>query len=122
MNVLLVDDNECDRFLMRRALEGAGYRVLMANCSETGLEVLAQHDVRIVIADPRLPRMSGIEFLAAVRGLYPGVVRILASGSPDPGLATDAVSGAGIHEYISKDWDSERLRTVLRDAVGTEDR
>ena len=60
--------------------------------------------------------MSGVQFLARVRMLYPHAIRIVLSGSDDPEAMTDAVNDAGVHKYLSKNWSVDRLRAELREA------
>ena len=114
--VLFVDDNQNDVEFMQRALEPEGYRTLSANSPQAAFEVLARHTVSIVISDQNMPAMTGVKFLSVVRKLYPRAIRIVASGVGDTGTLTNAVNEAGIHKYLSKDWDPARLRSEVREA------
>jgi diguanylate cyclase (GGDEF)-like protein/PAS domain S-box-containing protein len=114
--VLLLDDSPTDLELMQRALTPGGYRILVADSVSEAFEVLSQHPIHIVISDHNLPSMTGVEFLARVRRLYPQAIRIVLSGANDFGQVTDAVNDAGIHKYLSKDWDAVRLRSEVREA------
>ena len=114
--VLLVDDAENDLFLLRKALEPAGYRVHTARSPKLGLEVLAKRPIDIVISDHAMPGMTGVEFLAGVRTLYPAAIRIMISGSSNPASMADAINAAGVHKFISKDWDTRRLLVEIRAA------
>src|SRR5216117_906170 len=79
------------------------------------VKLLASHPVGIVISDQNMPGLTGVEFLRQVRKLYPDVIRIVFTSSQDPKVFADAVNEAGIHKFIMKDWDKERLRTEVRD-------
>ena len=114
--VLFVDDNQNDVEFMQRALEPEGYRTLSANSPQTALEVLARHTVNIVISDQNMPAMTGVKFLSVVRKLYPQAIRIVVSGVSDTGTVTNAVNEAGIHKFLSKNWDAARLRSEVREA------
>jgi EAL domain-containing protein (putative c-di-GMP-specific phosphodiesterase class I)/CheY-like chemotaxis protein len=113
--LLLVDDSSDDLELNRIHFEPDGYRILTANGSQTAFAFLARERVHAVISDQNMPGMSGADFLAAVRKLYPDVTRIMLSGSDDPALLPKAVNDAGIHKFLSKDWNPERLRLALRE-------
>ena len=114
--VLLVDDDENDLRLMAQALASDDFTILTATGATAGFEVLACHGAEVVIADHRMPGMTGVEFLANVRKLYPKTVRIVATGSDDPPTLTRAVNSAGIQHFLSKNWDPARLRAEVREA------
>jgi CheY-like chemotaxis protein len=114
--LLLVDDNENDLQLMARALASDDFTILTATSAAAGFEMLACHGAQVVIADHRMPGMTGVEFLANVRKIYPKTVRIVATGSDDPPTLTRAVNSAGIQHFLSKNWDPARLRAEVREA------
>jgi response regulator RpfG family c-di-GMP phosphodiesterase len=114
--ILLVDDSPDDVEMLKRALAPDGYRIVTANSAAAGFEALAQVEFQIVISDYMMPGMTGVEFLAGVRTLYPDAVRIVASGVGDMATVTDAVNEAGVHKYLTKDWDAARMRAEVREA------
>jgi EAL domain-containing protein (putative c-di-GMP-specific phosphodiesterase class I)/CheY-like chemotaxis protein len=114
--LLLVDDNRDDLELFRKALEPDGYTILTADRPQAALDILAGTEVAMVISDQRMPGMSGVTFLAAVRKLYPKVIRVMLTGSDSPYTLPEAVNEAGVHKYLSKHWDGERLREGVREA------
>jgi len=63
-----------------------------------------------------MPCLDGVRFLTSVRKLYPGAVRIVASGASDLASVADAVNEAGIHKFLSKDWGAARLSAEIREA------
>ena len=99
ISVLIVDDNEDHRLLMGRGLREAGIRVRTA---ATGREALTSLDgIDIVLLDYRLPDMTGIETLTAIRGKGgPSVVMVTGMGSE-----TTVVESmrAGAIDYVVKD-------------------
>jgi len=115
-SILLVDDNPDDVEILKRALAPDGYRIVTASSAAAGFELLAQSAFQIVISDYMMPGMTGVEFLASVRTLYPDAVRIVASGVGDMATVTDAVNEASIHKYLTKDWDVARMRAEVREA------
>ena len=114
--VLIVDDNEDDLERMARALRPDGYRVLTARSAQAAFDLLTRHKIGIVISDQSMPGMDGVRFLTSVRKLYPGAVRIVASGASDLASVADAVNEAGIHKFLSKDWGAARLSAEIREA------
>ena len=113
--VLLLDDDERDLMLLERALSPDGFPVLKTTDPKRAFDLLASHPVGIVISDQYLPGLTGVEFLSHVRKLYPDVIRIIITGTRDPKVIADAVNEAGIHKFLMKDWDGERLRAELRE-------
>jgi response regulator RpfG family c-di-GMP phosphodiesterase len=63
-----------------------------------------------------MPQLTGVEFLAHVRKLYPDVIRVVATNLQDPHAVVEAVNEAGVHKYLAKDWEAERVRAEVRDA------
>jgi len=78
-------------------------------------------DFDLVIADYRMPEMSGIKFLETFRQLQPLSCRILLSGHNDSGMLRDAINCAHAAYFIAKPWDGETLRiTVTHGLLETE--
>ena len=113
--VLLLDDDEMDLMLLEQILRSDGFPVLKTTDPKRAFELLASRPVGIVVSDQCMPGLTGVEFLSHVRKLYPDVIRIVATGSNDPKAIADAVNEAGIHTYLLKDWNRERLRAELRE-------
>jgi diguanylate cyclase (GGDEF)-like protein/PAS domain S-box-containing protein len=113
--VLLLDDDERDLTLLEQILRPDGFQVLKTTDPTRAFELLASHPVGIVISDQNMPGLTGVEFLSHVRKLYPDVIRIVFTSSQNPKAFADAVNEAGIHKFIMKDWDGERLRAEVRE-------
>jgi len=84
--VLLVEDEQPVRELARRALEGAGLRVLSAASGREALDLSDRHDGAIdaLVSDLVMPNMSGAELARALLARRPGLHVIFMSGYPDP--------------------------------------
>ena len=116
--VLLMDDHH-NLQLLERALRGEGYRILKATTPEHAFEQLENHRVDMVIADQSMPQLSGIEFLAQVKDLYPEAIRVVHAGLNDAEMIMDAVNNASVHKLISNEWDVDSLRNTVREALHT---
>ena len=114
--LLLVDDEENIASALTRLLRRDGYRILRANGGQQGLEVLAQHEVGVIISDQRMPGMTGTEFLSRVRDLYPDTIRIVLSGYTDLNSVTDAINCGAIYKFLTKPWEDELLRANVEEA------
>lgn len=113
--LLLVDDEPNILSALNRLLRREGYRILTATTAGDALEKLARQPVQVIISDQRMPEMSGIEFFARVRQLYPNTLRILLTGYTDLEAITSAINVGAVHKFLTKPWDDDRLRDQIRD-------
>ena len=65
--ILLVEDNDNNRLLVRDVLQASGYRVIEAENAEDGLRMAAEQRPALILMDIQLPGMSGIEALQRLR-------------------------------------------------------
>ncbi|MCO6057992.1 EAL domain-containing protein [Pseudomonas sp. MOB-449] len=114
--VLLLDDEENILRALARVLRRDGYRVLMATRAQDAFELLAKHDVQVILSDQRMPEMNGTEFLSRVKDLYPNTVRIVLSGYTDLKSVTDAINKGAIYKFLTKPWDDDQLRQDIAQA------
>ena len=115
-SLLLVDDEPHVLSALKRALRGEGYDVFAAGSAAEGLDILAAHDVQVIISDQRMPEMSGVEFLSRVRELHPESIRIVLSGYTELSAVIEAVNRGAIYRFLTKPWDDEQLREHVREA------
>ena len=115
--VLLVDDEPNVLSSLRRVLRREGWSLLTASGGQEGLDILARNSVAVVVSDVRMPEMDGVTFLERVRALYPDTARIILTGFVDRASVARAVEKAGIQQMISKPWDDEELKAILRDVI-----
>ncbi len=115
-SLLIVDDEPNIVASLVRLLRSEDYRVLTAANATDALELLALNPVQVIISDHRMPVMTGAEFLARVKSLYPDIVRILFSGYIEMDALTDAVNRGAVYRFLLKPWDDDVLRESIRDA------
>lgn len=115
-HLLIVDDEESILLSLRRMLRRDGYVIHMAGSGAEGLELLAREPIGVVLTDQRMPGMTGAEFLARVKELYPDTVRIVLSGYTELGTITDAINRGAIYKFLTKPWDDELLRGHVAEA------
>lgn len=113
--VLLVDDEENIIAALTRVLRRDEYTILKAESGEKALDLLARHQVGVIISDQRMPGMTGTEFLSKAKELYPDTVRIVLSGYTDLNSITDAINQGAIYKFITKPWHDERVRSDVRE-------
>lgn len=112
-HLLILDDEENVLRALRRTLRGAGFQVHIASTPDDAFEVLALHPVGVVLADQRMPLMTGSEFLRRVKDLYPLTRRIVLSGYTDLQSITDAINQGAIYKFLTKPWKDTELQALL---------
>lgn len=114
--LLLVDDEPNILTSLQRVLRRDGYRIMACDDPFKALDVLAEDRVDVILADQRMPGMSGVEFLRRAKTLHPETVRIVLSGYIDLQFITDAINEGAIYKFLTKPWDDEQLREQVREA------
>ncbi len=114
--LLIIDDEYHIGKTLMRVLRPDEYRILLAENVTQAFELLAIQHVGVVICDQRMPQMSGTEFLNRVKELYPNTVRMVLSGCTDLQTVTEAVSRGTAYKFLTKPWNDEVLRGVIREA------
>jgi PAS domain S-box-containing protein len=123
--VLVVEDEEGVREVVRRMLERLGFEVITAEDGIAALERLEAHQgaFAAVLLDLTMPRMTGQEALHEIRRLRPDVPMVLMSGYTEQEVASKLLDTAGgATGFLQKPFLPEDLTSVLRDvsqAVGT---
>ncbi len=115
--VLIVDDDEHVRRALCRFLRRARCRILDAPDAESALGLLDREAVQVVVSDYRMPGMSGIEFLRAVKDRWPRIQRVLLTGQADSTAIEHAVNESEIFRFIWKPWDDAHLLITIQSAI-----
>jgi DNA-binding NtrC family response regulator len=84
--ILVIDDQEPIRRIVRRALEQAGHEVFDASDGEMGMAMLVRHAADVVISDIFMPGQDGILTLRQIRTQFPAVKVIVISGGDATGM------------------------------------
>jgi len=120
------DDPDVLRSIERdlRSQYGAEYRVIGSDSPEGALDLLNQLKVRndsvaLLLADQRMPRMDGVEFLQQGMKVFPKAKRALLTAYADMNAAISAINQANINYFFLKPWDppSEHLYPQLDDLL-----
>ena len=68
-NILVVEDEELMRTILRKLLEDEGYRVLTADSAENALEIFMSAEVELTLTDIRMAGMDGLAFLDRIKAI-----------------------------------------------------
>ncbi|TDR39202.1 response regulator receiver domain-containing protein [Tahibacter aquaticus] len=123
--VLIVDDEPNILTALRRnlsnippsMLDGERLELIPANSPEDALQLAVAENFDLVIADLRMPGISGVDLLAEIAARQPYVARILMSGYADLEAIITAVNQARIFRFIPKPWNDNDLRMAVVQAL-----
>jgi len=114
--VLVVDDEQDLAESCAYFLERAGYVTRCATSGPLALELLEREPFSLVISDVRMPRMSGMELLTAIKARDPDVEVLLITGYPDLQMAVSAIK-QGAFDYLAKPYAEKDLMERVAKAV-----
>ncbi len=122
-SILTVDDDPSVSRAVARDLRrhyGEDYRIVRAESGAQALEALREiklrgEEVAALLADYRMPQMSGIEFLEEAMDLFPLARRVLLTAYADTEAAIQAINVVDLDHYLLKPWDppEEKLYPIL---------
>jgi thioredoxin reductase (NADPH) len=122
-SILTVDDDPSVSRAVARDLRrhyGESYRIVRAESGAQALDALREiklrgEEVAALLADYRMPQMSGIEFLEEAMDLFPQARRVLLTAYADTEAAIQAINVVDLDHYLLKPWDppEEKLYPVL---------
>jgi len=117
--VLLVEDGDSLRTMMRELLEGSGYLVLEADSPNAALEVVGSHDdaIDLLLTDVVMPGMRGPELAERLRELRPGLKVLFMSGYTDEALAAQGLLQKDAR-FVQKPFSGTTLLTEVQAAMG----
>src|SRR4051812_31601188 len=114
--VLYVDDERGNRVVFEQSLN-AEFNLITAASAKEALELLAIHDIAVIVSDMRMPAMTGDELLRIVKERYPQVIRMVVTAYADVEPILRAINEGLVARYIVKPWIRAELVQVLRWAI-----
>jgi len=116
-SALLIVDDQVEILNSLELLFKEYYTVYRAANGQEAMHELSKHRVAVIIADQRMPKMTGVEFLSWSLKLQPDTVRILITAYADLQASIDAVNQGHIFYYVSKPWEPDELLLLVQRAV-----
>jgi len=99
--ILVVDDEEANRVTLERILRREGWSVLQAPDGRTGLELLREQGADVVVTDFKMPGMTGLELLRAVKAVAPDVEVLVMTAYGTVEVAVEAMK-EGAYDFVTK--------------------
>jgi len=114
--ILIVDDEEAARYGIRRALETSETQILEAASAEAARAAIKMQQPHLMLTDINMPGEDGVSLLKSLsdKPLKPLVIMITAYGTAK--VAVEAMK-AGAYDYVTKPFEIEELRLVVRRAL-----
>ncbi len=111
--ILYVDDEPANLTTFRYCFEER-FDVITTTSAEEALAILQKERVGLLLADQRMPDISGAELCRIVRERHPDIVRMIVTAYADIAAATAAINTGQVSRYLMKPWREETLAEVLR--------
>jgi signal transduction histidine kinase len=113
-DILYVDD-EVENLIVLQATFEEQFNVVTAGSGAEALELLATRSFPVVIADQRMPKMSGAELFEIMRAKHPHTKRVMLTGYADPKAMQSAINQGQVFYFIRKPWEEDVVfSTVVR--------
>ncbi len=116
LSVLYVDD-EVNNLQSFKAAFRRDFQIYTAESAKDGMKILSEVPIEVIITDQRMPEMTGVEFLESIIPHYPDPIRILLTGYSDIQAVIDAINKGQVYHYITKPWDEEQLRNIIKKSL-----
>ncbi len=114
--VLVVDDEESIRSVLRQALTDAGHHVVAAETGQKALDVLSRSDIEVMLLDIRMPGLSGLDVLREVAVRSPATCVIMVTAMADVSTAVEAMK-QGAYDYVAKPFDLDDVIIAVQRAT-----
>ena len=120
--ILIIDDEEDVREVLKFHLSGQNYQTIEAENGEEGIRLLKSADnminVGVILCDIRMPKVNGIDCIQYLRKEAPGIPIVVVTGFPDTEMATQLLKD-GVKDYLVKPVDKEKLVSVVQKQVAS---
>ncbi|MBA3351211.1 MAG: sigma-54-dependent Fis family transcriptional regulator [Blastocatellia bacterium] len=114
--ILVVEDEELMRSILRRLLETSGYEVVTADSAESGLAAFGENEIAATITDIRMSGMDGIEFLDRIKTVDADALVVIMTAYSSVDSAVAALR-KGAYDYVTKPFVNEDLLQTVRNAI-----
>lgn len=116
INVLYIDDEDNNLKSFRATLR-KDFKIFTAIDGEEGLRIAQEEEIHVVIADQRMPGMTGTEFFERMVQINPDPIRILLTGYSDIASVIDAINKGEVYRFIDKPWNIEQIKNSIKNAA-----
>lgn len=115
VRVLYIDDEENNLQAFKASFRRQ-YEIYTAISAVEGLKILENISIHVILADQKMPGITGVEFFKSITHSFPDPVRILLTGYTDIEALADAINHGDIYRYITKPWNDLELHNSIKNA------
>jgi DNA-binding NtrC family response regulator len=115
-HILVIDDDQAVRDVLQETLSAEGHTVFVAADATTGMQVVKEHPVQILVTDFQLPDFNGLEVIERVTRIDSKIIPIVMTGFGTVECAVQAMK-AGAFDFVTKPFDPDTVVVVVRKAV-----
>jgi DNA-binding NtrC family response regulator len=115
-NVLIVEDEELMRSILRQLLEEAGYDVFSADSAETAIEIFAANDIAVTLTDIKMAGRDGLALLDEIKAVDESAVVIIMTAYSSVDSAIAALR-KGAYDYVTKPFVNDDLLKTIENAA-----
>lgn len=115
-NILIVEDEDLMRSILRQLTEGEGYRTFTANSAETALEIFSTNRIDLTMTDIKMAGRDGLHLLDQIKSADAEAIVILMTAFSSLDTAVAALR-KGAYDYITKPFVNEDLLQTIRNAL-----
>ena len=110
--ILYLDDKE-NNLLSFKASFRREYRIFISSSPHEAFDLIEKNQIQIVVADFKMPEISGVTFLEEVKKRFPETIRIMLTGHADLPAVVESINRSEIFRFLAKPWKEEELRTAF---------
>ncbi|MCB1190754.1 MAG: PAS domain S-box protein [Leptospiraceae bacterium] len=114
--ILYVDDEPLNlssfKYLYKRY-----YNIYLADSAMEGFKILEKENIKVVIADQRMPEVTGIEFLEKVASIYPHTIKIMLTGYSNSEETILAINRGEVYRYVTKPFNELDFKITIDKAL-----
>jgi len=117
VRVLLVDDEDMVRNVLKDQLQPEGYNITEADGASKALDILQRENFAVILCDHEMPGMTGLDFLTKIKESHPSITRLLLSSKLSLTALSEAIKTDLIYRFVTKPWLREEVLVTLRNAI-----
>jgi len=115
--VLLIDDEPSVRNLFMLSMPVDQVHLMTAESPAQAYEILANHEVGVIVSDQHLPGEDGVSFFTRIKKMYPRTVRMLLTADDGAEMLMNAINHGEIYRFIVKPWDIEQVTALVLEGL-----
>jgi len=118
--VVCIDDEPAILASLRRLFRNEPWTLLTTEKPDEAMTWVLERKAHLVIADQRMPSMTGLQLLEMVKAISPETIRVMLTGQSDLTSIMRRQSLEAVEHLVRKPWEPEELKVVVRKLLGRE--